>query len=378
MTPSTTSSDPLLSLLHQYASLQPLHQLVLPSSLLLARSQPWIVDNLLLNPQLVRYPPTKEYRRGFLKALVGRLEDGCREADEEEELEILEAILDVYVESLQSTSTDSSLTYAPNLASAPGASYKTFFFPLPSSPTMQGLVTLKEEQSIIQGGTTGLRTWIASLRLAEYLLARYSNSPFPSRVLELGSGIGFLGVLVAKLMEGSRDGELLLTDFDERVLDGLRDNLKLNELPIDDLKLRVDRLDWSYAQDEEAKGAVKEMGDQLDVELIFAADVAYDPVLGPPLVATLRLLLEPSASSPSAFNSSSFPPKRRTALVATTIRNPTTFEAFISQARSSGLKVTDLELPMEQVFWGCGEGGSEDATVRLIQLELDHDDTDGF
>jgi len=63
---------------------------------------------------------------------------------------------------------------------------------------------------------------------------------------------------------------------------------------------------------------------------------AYDPILGPPLVATLRLLLEPSPSSPSTSDSSSPSSlKRRTALVATTIRNPTTFESFIAQARES-------------------------------------------
>jgi hypothetical protein len=83
---SPSSSDPLLSLLHQYASLQPLHQLELPSSLVLARSQDWIVDNVLLNPQLVRYFPDKSYRKGFLKILVARLEEGCSEAAEEEEL----------------------------------------------------------------------------------------------------------------------------------------------------------------------------------------------------------------------------------------------------------------------------------------------------
>ena len=82
----SSAKDPLLSLLHQYASLQPLHQLELPSSLVLARSQPWIVDHVLLNPQLVRYPPDKRYRKGFLKILVARLEEGCNEAAEEEEL----------------------------------------------------------------------------------------------------------------------------------------------------------------------------------------------------------------------------------------------------------------------------------------------------
>lgn len=54
----------------------------------------------------------------------------------------------------------------------PGPSYKTFFFPSPSSPIhdtsswddaerMQH-ITLLEERKTIQAGTTGLRTWGAS------------------------------------------------------------------------------------------------------------------------------------------------------------------------------------------------------------------------
>lgn len=70
---------------------------------------------------------------------------------------------------------------------------------------------------------------LQSLRLAEYLLSAYRSSSFPSRVIELGSGVGFLGSLVAQLMQRSRDAKLVLTDFDQRVLDGLEANLKLSE-----------------------------------------------------------------------------------------------------------------------------------------------------
>lgn len=138
-------------------------------------------------------------------------------------------------------------------------------------------MTLAEEQKTISHGTTGLRTWGASLRLAELVLDRPDVvfpplPPLPStrqeqegrqpaktfNVLELGAGVGFLGLFLAKL---GRDVALLdqrstptssaagsfpappalisasipapalrmtLTDFDERVLDRLRHNVHLS------------------------------------------------------------------------------------------------------------------------------------------------------
>lgn len=83
---SDQSATSLHRLLHQFAALQPLHQLVLPPSSVLARSQPWLVDNLLNHPRLVRFPPAREYKRGFLKILIARLEEGCADAEQAEEL----------------------------------------------------------------------------------------------------------------------------------------------------------------------------------------------------------------------------------------------------------------------------------------------------
>ena len=48
----------------------------------------------------------------------------------------------------------------------------------------------------------------------------------------------------------------------------------------------MERLDWSYAQEDETKGSVKEIGDGLDVELLIAADV----------VSNLSLQVLPSLS----------------------------------------------------------------------------------
>lgn len=150
-----------------------------------------------------------------------------------------EEIYEAYLNNLSATS--SNVDSSPFSSSAPpGTSYKTFFFPLPPLPstTPHALpasiypeaVTLREEQKTIQAGTTGLRTWGASLRLAELFLARPTLLPDgEGGVLELGSGVGFLGLVLGKLRGGR--GQVVMTDFDERVLAALRENVEISTSP---------------------------------------------------------------------------------------------------------------------------------------------------
>lgn len=109
--------------------------------------------------------------------------------------------------------------------------------------------TLLESRTTIEGGTTGLRTWTASFPLAQYLiqnpgalllishskLITYEDLSFEEivvskNVLELGSGVGFLGIIVATLqqMRGqNQPGTLWLTDINDKVLERCRENLRL-------------------------------------------------------------------------------------------------------------------------------------------------------
>jgi predicted nicotinamide N-methyase len=72
-------------------------------------------------------------------------------------------------------------------------------------------------------GTTGLRTWQASVRLANHLLAQ-PDMLAGKRILELGSGTGMLSILIAKIQQ-LRSGSLIATDHDEAVLCRLRANM---------------------------------------------------------------------------------------------------------------------------------------------------------
>lgn len=65
------------------------------------------------------------------------------------------------------------------------------------SNAREGRITLLEEQVAVSSGSTGLRTWTASLHLGHHLLrGAVRLSP---RVIELGAGTGFLGTLLTQL-----------------------------------------------------------------------------------------------------------------------------------------------------------------------------------
>lgn len=110
---------------------------------------------------------------------------------------------------------------------------------------------------MVESGTTGLTTWNASFVLADYLIKRlgehsmlsiisdlyahiFSGLIVNSKVLELGSGAGFLGTVVGHMQMSSNDlrmneqtvpnfiaASLCLTDANEQVLVRCRNNVML-------------------------------------------------------------------------------------------------------------------------------------------------------
>ncbi|CED84541.1 Predicted methyltransferase [Phaffia rhodozyma] len=385
------------TLLYQYAALQPVSHLVLLPPLDLARSQDELIRLLLLNQTLIKYPPARNYRRSFWKRLVGVLESAVSLPEaEEEELEVDEAIYDAYLLAIQ---PDDSDPIAQSSFSPPGQSYKTFYFPSPSSPGLSSAppstnpsivsdtsITLKEEQKTIQAGTTGLRTWGASLRLAELILSKPELLPDTSDgratgVLELGAGVGFLGILVGMLMKSrGGKGKVALTDLDPRVLQSLEDNVALNGLSSE---IAVERLDWDdiLSPNKTDRDDVTSLVDRIDPGLVIAADVVYDPSIIPPLIATLSHLLQPRSHSQPQMQTrinepTPAPPfeKKVAAIIASTVRNENTFDLFIKAAREANLRPTSIDISsLRPIFWGCGEGGgsTDSADVRIVRFEYD-------
>lgn len=132
----------------------------------------------------------------------------------------------------------------------------------------------------------------SSLRLAEQILAE--PDLLRPRVLELGSGSGFLGLFAASLQScrGSDTSSIVLTDFDELVLDKLEENVGLSEtvprlaalhstltrftrsMPdgsVEMKNVKIKRLDWMDAV--EAPDAIHQLLSELDPDVLLAADV---------------------------------------------------------------------------------------------------------
>ncbi|KAJ9479209.1 Protein-lysine N-methyltransferase EFM3 [Pseudozyma hubeiensis] len=204
-------------------------------------------------------------------------------------------------------------------------------------------VTIREEGTAISKGTTGLRTWEAGLRLAAHLTSDPSVVTAPgTRILELGSGTGFVGSVCAtqQMSFSSRDVHTFMTDMPGQVSARLRDTLHLNGLDAASGIVVVRELDWLELVAERQQSQQRDDLPTISFiaearpTLILAADVVYDPDLIEPLVEAIRACLQAGTAACKA-------------LVASTIRNPKTYDSFKASLESFGLKakVVDLQRP---------------------------------
>lgn len=280
------------------------------------------------------------YERSFLKHLVRHIEDAIYKCNEEDaawmgipqsDWVVDDALLDRYI-SLISQPTTGDICGS----SAPSTMISKRYFPVPHSSTYHPLlgscdyVYSVEEGKAISQGTTGLKTWEASLRLAAYLVQHPYHCAKQRRFLELGSGTGFLGLVCARLMmaNGGQMTNIYLTDFDEQVLERLQESVHLSKCckPYTDNVpgVHIQSLNWTKvtSRDEDTISYLNEV----NPDCVLAADVVYDPSLVPHLVSTLYALLTRSRNESHTY-----------ALVSSTVRNPDTYELFVRCLQEKGL-----------------------------------------
>lgn len=196
---------------------------------------------------------------------------------------------------------------------------------LPCNSAHDPQITLLESRAIIAaGGTTGLRTWEASLHLGQYLCENPSLTR-AKRVLELGAGTGYLSILCAKYLDAEH---VVASDGSDDVINNLPDSLFLNGLQGSTQVLPMD-LKWGHAlvgtEEQEWNGGRK-------VDLVIGADITYDQRLIPSLVGTLHEL------------SDMFPDVE--ILISATERNIQTFEKFLDVAKQAGYHVEYVDFPI--------------------------------
>ncbi|KAJ7044966.1 putative methyltransferase-domain-containing protein [Mycena alexandri] len=363
----------LFQILRGYASLIPPNYLQFPSHLEAQTINDFLVHHVLLNPHFQQYPPSKQFQKLFWKWVIPHLEKKL-ETEGDSEAEVDSRIYEHYSQELLTSSSAPSLGPG-NVAgltgqSPPPASYITHFW----RPEIQRgsasvdigewqTTTLLESRTVIESGTTGLRTWLASLILAQYLILNPALV-HRKRILELGSGVGFLGSVVAslQLLAGHEDaGNLVMSDINDSVLTRCRDNIQLPcNLSSSHPDVRCRFLDWAAALDPDGIAPLTSLlREELDADLILGADIVFDPDLIPALVAVLRLAL--------ASNS-----RPRTALIALTIRNPATTQKFTDSVRDGGLILEKLDVDIkDKIFMEPVEGGDANNGVNIFRITVE-------
>ncbi|EGT56738.1 hypothetical protein CAEBREN_09221 [Caenorhabditis brenneri] len=187
-------------------------------------------------------------------------------------------------------------------------------------------------------GTTGLAVWQASADLAN--LFRLIPSKEYKRVVELGSGCGVSGISVAKLS----DCQVVLTDYDDNVLELLKENALKNDLMSEkddpsrnQAKIRcLDWCDFDFTEWKESADLIIAADSRIFDKYAYLYEkysfsglwnliqnVVYDTALLASLCNVLRLLLRHS----------------KAAIVACTRRNENSIECF-----EHHLKCTNLEI----------------------------------
>ncbi|KAF9785712.1 hypothetical protein BJ322DRAFT_1055945 [Thelephora terrestris] len=224
-----TSSDQIEAedLVRAYALLAPLAHLQFPPALpgAFTRVHDALLNEILLDPHLRAYPPATEYQLKFWKWAVQGLEALLGDEDSEIDVRIYDRLMELIQSAPNSQSPTKDLTL-------PSPSYVTHYLRLyPDTPNVTRRVTLLESRAIIEQGTTGLKTWPAAHVLAEWL-GKHPEHVRGKRVLELGCGVGYLGLVVAEIQLSATELEnpessIWLTDVNDVVLSRCRENVNL-------------------------------------------------------------------------------------------------------------------------------------------------------
>ncbi|KAK7566305.1 putative methyltransferase-domain-containing protein [Phyllosticta paracitricarpa] len=320
----------------QYLQLVDADALTWPSSELLKKPnvQQWLFEHMF-DLDSNRFLPPERYQARVLKKLMTRIEEAIEDPEEDEISDNLMSALSLLLSSnLPSES-----------ASAQAKSYVTYDF------GQERTVTLLESRSIISSsGTTGLRTWEAALHLGAYLSTETGSQWIRGkRILELGAGTGLLSIFCAKHVDASR---ATITDGDEGVVDSIKTNVFLNEL---DTAANTESIVLRWGRSCALRDSLYyDEGQQNEYDVVLGADVTYDKTVIPALVATLADLLQRQPSLDI--------------LIAATIRNEETFEAFSVVCRRNGLDHQEVQFAPPLAKRQRGPFYATTTPIRIVKI----------
>ncbi|KAJ1809534.1 hypothetical protein LPJ77_001570 [Coemansia sp. RSA 2523] len=291
-----------------------------PALLSCMRTQCEVMKTIIFHEHTTSFSPSNRYVSLFLKTFIDKIER-TRDYNLDDEL------VEFYVGLAASTNTSGP---------AHGMCFKTYAL----DEEQYTRVVLREEQAMISQGTTGLVTWEAGLRLADFF-AEHPDIIRGKRVLELGAGCGLAGFVCATMGATS----VVSTDYSDAVLKLLESNRQTN--PEISGKVQIAKLDWDDLAE------CRTLSKPIDV--IIGADITYDPTIVPVLVAAIKEMVVSS---------------QQVVYITATIRNIETFDLFLQLVDETGVlgrSVMDLTQTMMTAL--CHPNPSADMRLVLITLK---------
>lgn len=280
------------------------------------------MNQTILNEKNLKYPLRRAYQILFLKLIIRELEKAGNE-------EIFDGFYENLTSLLETDDGEDEFSHRHFLKD-------------------DGIcISIKESNSLIRDGTTGLRLWPASLKLSEFILSNKNYFKGKS-ILELGSGAtGFVGMTLLKSTEAH---QICLSDCHDVVIRNLIENVKLNlDGHVESLETSLlvrQRLKLNNAKDlgilalpwEEIDDHRSELMSICTPHIILAADVVYDETIFDPLLRCLNSLF----SSDNGEHSPEF-------ILSQTIRNEATFHKFRELLSANSFDISTMSLDNENV-----------------------------
>ncbi|KAF9382026.1 hypothetical protein CPC16_009562 [Podila verticillata] len=156
-----------------------------------------------------------------------------------------------------------------------------------------------------------------SFWLAEYFIA-HPDLLSGKNVIDIGCGVGFLGISCAMLDAK----KVVLTDGNTDVLTMAKENIGYNSVAC---PTTASLLDWENFTEEQIVA--------LDAEVLILSDLTYDPTNIVPLITVLKAILVKGVS----------------AYMSSAIRNPKTFVDFFARIKEECHGVEIQEIPLDDV-----------------------------
>ncbi|GLB43496.1 putative lysine methyltransferase [Lyophyllum shimeji] len=344
----------------------------------------FFLEHILLNPHFLQYPPSDQYQKTFWKWAIYHLENMAPIEDFEIDPRIYQHYLTWLPSSGLSPGSarpdhrDELCPQGLPLQKPPAPSYVTHFWKPPQATAVQDdqsslktiqlneyeTITLLESRTTIESGTTGLRTWLASFMLSQYL-TKHSDVLVNKRILELGSGVGFLGIIIARLQQLSSKSPdaplptLWLTDVNETVLSRCQDNVRMScNRSSSSSNINYRLIDWTDSQHFERVVPLRSLiQHEINADLILGADIIFDPSLIPALTGVLHLALQLGHSA-----------SPKTALIAATVRNEQTLDLFLHAAQEQGLQVRELSKEADQTAFMQEIDSDAGESVKIFHI----------